>query len=251
MSNKVALITGGGTGIGKGIAIELAKDGCDIAFSYMSSVEKVEMVRKEIEGLGRKVLAIKADLSKVSGVNEMFDEFEKHFPRLDLFVNNAGVTQKSAFLETSEEIFDSMCNLDYKGAFFCMQRAAKYMIKTNIPGSMVVISSNNAKAHFADVSVYGSAKAAVTKLAEHVAIELAKYKIRVNTIAPGWTETGAARLDDKESTFYKVPLNNWTTPEEIADAVKYLANAKSVTGITITIDNGALLVSDKRERYGF
>ena len=251
MSRKTALITGGGTGIGKGIAVELAKDGYDIAFSFMSSIEQAKKVQNEIEALGRKTVAIQADLSKVSGVNKMFDEFEENFERLDLFVNNAGVTEKSPFLETTEAIFDSMCNLDYKGAFFGMQRAAKYMIKTGIQGSMVVISSNNAKAHFADVSVYGSAKAAVTKLSEHVAIELAKYKIRVNVIAPGWTETGAARLDDKESTFYKIPLNNWTTPEEIADAVKYLANAKSVTGITLVIDNGALLVSDKRERYGF
>lgn len=249
--NKAALITGGGTGIGKGIAIELAKDGYDVAFSFMSSEKKAEAVKKEIESLGCKALAIKADLSKVSGVNKLFDTFEKEFTRLDLFVNNAGVTEKSEFLETTEEIFDSMCNLDYKGAFFCMQRAAKYMIKKEIQGNMIVISSNNAKAHFADVSVYGSAKAAVTKLAEHVAIELAKYKIRVNTIAPGWTETGSARLDDKESTFYKIPLNNWTTPEEIANAVKYLAGAKSVTGVTLVIDNGALLVSDKRERYGF
>ena len=118
---------------------------------------------------------------------------------------------------------------------------------------MVVISSNNYKAHFADVSVYGSLKAGLTKMAEHIAIELAQYKIRVNTIAPGWTDTGASRLDEKESTFYKIPLQKWTTSDEIADAVIYLASqsAISITGATLVIDNGALLVSDKRERYGF
>lgn len=251
MSNKVALVTGGASGIGKGIATELAKYGYDIAFSFLSSKENADNVKAEIEKAGRKAVAIKADLSTVSGVNKLFDEFEKEYSKLDLFVNNAGLTEKSPFLETTEEIFDSMCNLDYKGAFFCMQRAAKYMIKTETQGSMVVISSNNAIAHFADVSVYGSTKAAVTKLAEHIAIELAKYKIRVNTIAPGWTDTGAARLDNKEDTYYKIPLHNWTTPEEIAEAVLYLASAKSVTGTTLVIDNGALLVSDKRERYGF
>lgn len=94
---------------------------------------------------------------------------------------------------------------------------------------------------------------AAVKMAEHAAIELAKYGIRVNTIAPGWTDTGAVRLDKKEDTYYKVPLQKWVSPEEIAKAVEYLSSdaASSITGITLTIDNGALLVSDKRERYGF
>jgi NAD(P)-dependent dehydrogenase (short-subunit alcohol dehydrogenase family) len=89
-----------------------------------------------------------------------------------------------------------------------MQAAAKFMVDTDTNGSIVVISSNNAIAHFAGVSVYGSAKAALNKLSEHVAIELAKYGIRVNTISPGWTDTGAARLDAKQDTYYKIPLKN-------------------------------------------
>ena len=103
------------------------------------------------------------------------------------------------------------------------------------------------------MSVYGSAKTAASKLAEHMAIELAQYNIRVNTIAPGWTDTGASRLDDKESTYYKVPLQKWVDVKEISETVLYLDSdaAKSITGATIVMDNGALLVSDKREKYGF
>lgn len=133
-----------------------------------------------------------------------------------------------------------------------MQAAARFMVETKTKGSIVVISSNNAIAHFADVSVYGSAKAALIKLAEHAAIELAKYGIRVNTVSPGWTDTGAARLDAKQDTYYKIPLKQWTTPEEIADAVLYLSSgsAVSITGANLVIDNGALLLSDKGENYG-
>lgn len=250
---KTAFVTGGGTGIGKGIAVSLAKSGYDVAISYRGSEEGANDTLERIRHFGRKAAAIRADVSKKSDIDNMFSEFANHFERLDLFVNNAGITLKSSFIETSEEIFDTVCSVDFKGAFFCMQNAAKFMIDKNIKGSIVLISSNNAKAHFADVSVYGSVKAAAQKMAEHAAIELAKYGIRVNTVAPGWTDTGASRLDDKESTYYKIPLKKWTSVNEVADAVKYLAShsARSITGVTLTVDNGALLVSDKRERYGY
>ena len=250
---KTAFVTGGGTGIGKGIAVSLAKSGYDVAISYRGSEEGANDTLERIRHFGRKAAAIRADVSKKSDIDNMFSEFANHFERLDLFVNNAGITLKSSFIETSEEIFDTVCSVDFKGAFFCMQNAAKFMIDKNIKGSIVLISSNNAKAHFADVSVYGSVKAAAQKMAEHAAIELAKYGIRVNTVAPGWTDTGSSRLDDKESTYYKIPLKKWASVDEVADAVKYLAShsARSITGVTLTVDNGALLVSDKRERYGY
>ena len=252
--NPVAIVTGAGTGIGKGIAYVLASAGYDVAVHCNGSTEGAEQVCSAIQrDFGRKTQVIRADLSRYDGVQSLFDEFLTQFDRLDLFVNNAGVTKKSPFLETPEEMFDLMVNVDYKGAYFCMQRAASIMAERGIRGSMVLISSNNARAHFADVSVYGSVKAAIQKAAEHMAIELAKYGIRVNTIAPGWTDTGSSRLDDKESTFYKVPMQRWTTPEEVGRAVLYLASedAASITGDTLVIDGGALLVSDKCERYGF
>lgn len=250
--NKVALVTGAGTGIGRVIAVKLAQNGYDVALHYNGSADGAETALKEILNTGRKAVAIRADFSKVSEINKLFSEFSKYFSRLDLFVNNSGITKKSAFLETDEETFDLMCDVNLKGSYFCMQNAAKLMVDKNIAGNMVVISSNNYKAHFADVSVYGSLKAGLTKLSEHIALELAKYNIRVNTIAPGWTDTGAARLDEKESTFYKIPLKKWAEPEEIADTVLFLASsaAKSITGATIVLDNGALLLSDKAEKYG-
>ena len=253
IERKVAFVTGGASGIGKIIALTFAQNGYDVAFSYLGSENTAKEVKSQIEKENRKAFAIKADLSKYSDIIKMFSEFKKHFNRLDVFINNAGITEKSAFLETTEEQFDKMCDVDFKGAYFCTQNAAKIMIDNNIEGSIIMISSNNAYAHFADVSVYGSVKAAMTKMAEHIAIELAKYKIRVNTIAPGWTDTGATRLGNKEETYYKIPLCKWVEPEEIAETALYLSSpsAQSITGATIVMDNGALLVSDKRERYGF
>lgn len=250
---KVAFVTGGTSGIGKTIAFAFAQKGYDVAFSYFGSENIAKEVKSQIEKENRKVFAIKADLSKYSDIIKMFSEFKKHFNRLDVFINNAGITEKSAFLETTEDQFDKMCDVDFKGAYFCTQNAAKIMIDNNIEGNIIMISSNNAYAHFADVSVYGSVKAAMTKMAEHIAIELAKYKIRVNTIAPGWTDTGATRLGNKEETYYKIPLCKWVETEEIAETALYLSSpsAQSITGATIVMDNGALLVSDKRERYGF
>ena len=250
---KVAFITGGASGIGKAITLELAKQGYDIAISYCGSEKKAQELVRDIEGNYGRAVAIKADVSKYSDIINLFNEFEMHYDKLNVFVNNAGITEKAAFLETTEELFDKVCDVDFKGAYFCIQQAAKIMVKNQTEGNIVLISSNNAYAHFADVSVYGAVKTAATKMAEHAAVELAKYKIRVNIIAPGWTDTGASRLGEKEDTYYKIPLCKWVEPSEIAQIVVYLSSqaACSITGTTIVMDNGALLLSDKRERYGF
>lgn len=115
-----------------------------------------------------------------------------------------------------------------------------------------MISSNNDRAHFANASAYGVIKAGLSKLAEHAAIELASYGIRVNVIAPGWTDTGEARMVQKEDTFYKIPLKRWCTPKEIGQAVLFLCSdmAHSITGTRLVMDGGALLLSDKPEKYG-
>ena len=252
-NNKIVLVTGGGTGIGSGIAIRFAKAGYDVAISYCGSAQGAAKTVESVEKCGQSGFAIKADVSKIDDIHRMFDEGISHFGRLDVFVNNAGITEKADFLSTTPELFDKICAVDYRGAFFCMQRAAKVMADMNIRGSIILISSNNSTAHFADVPVYASAKVAAEKMSRHAAIELAKYGIRVNAIAPGWTDTGAARLDAIEETFYKIPLKKWATVEEIGDTAVFLSSdaAASITGTTILVDNGACLVSDRRERYGY
>lgn len=250
---KTVFITGGGTGIGSGIAVEFAKAGYDVAISYCGSADGAAKTVDKIEKFGQKGISIKADVGKIDDIHHMFDEVISKFGRLDVFVNNAGITEKADFLNTTPEMFDKICAVDYRGAFFCIQKAAQMMVDHKTRGSIVLISSNNAIAHFADVAAYASAKAAAGKMAQHAAIELAQYGIRVNVIAPGWTDTGADRLDRKEETYYKIPLKKWTTVEEIGKIAQFLASdgASSITGATIVADNGAWLVSDRREKYGF
>ena len=130
--------------------------------------------------------------------------------------------------------------------------AKQYFVRHNIRGSIVVISSNNDRAHFANASAYGAVKAALTKTAEHAAVELAAYGIRVNVIAPGWTDTGEARMGKMEDTYYKIPLKRWCKTDEIGKAAVFLSSeaAASITGCRLVMDGGALLLSDKGEKYG-
>ncbi len=249
----IALVTGAGTGIGKAIALKLGESGYDVAVHYNSSTQGADEICALIRKNGQRAISIKADLSDTSSIAGMFDIVEKELGAVDLLVNNAGITKTAPFLETDENLFDLIYSVDVKAAYFASQCACKQMIKHGKKGSIVAISSNHSKTHFANVSVYGTMKAALNKMMEHIAIEMAKYGIRANTIAPGWVDTGASRLDEKETTYYKIPLKKWATVEEIADTVLFLASdsAASITGATLTVDNGASLMCDKGEKYGF
>ena len=250
---KRALVTGAGMGIGRGIALALAGAGYDVGVHYRSSGAGAEEVCGEIRGMGRRAQIYRADLTDLAQIEALFSAYKADFGAPDVFVNNAGVTKKAPFLETTPELFDEVCGADFRGAFFCMQSAARLMAEDGIRGCIVLIASNNAEAHFANASVYGSVKSAAVKLAEHAALELAPMGIRVNAVSPGWTDTGAARLGRREDTYYKIPLRRWTTPEEIGRTVLFLCSdaAASITGANLVVDGGALLQSDKPSAYGF
>ena len=250
--HKNALVTGAGTGIGRAIALELAKAGYDVAIHCNGSREGAESAAAEIRAMGRRAEVYQADLSDLTAIDAMFDAFSKDFARLDLFVNNAGITLLAPFLEMTPEAFDKNFAVDFRAPYFCMQRASKIMAGQG-GGNIVAIASNNAYCQFARASAYGSLKTGLVKMVKHVALEMSKYGIRCNSIAPGWTDTGAARLDEKETTFYKIPLRRWVQPEEVGQVVLFLDSpaAASITGTCIVMDGGARLLSDKGEKYGF
>ena len=247
---KTALITGAGMGIGRAIALELAKEGYDIAIHYGSSADSALAAAKEAEGYGVRAAVIQADLTSKAGVDRLFEKFSDEFDHLDLLVNNAGVTKTADFPDLPESDLDLMTDLDLKGSYYCVAAAFELM-KAN-GGSIVVISSNNAHMNTPRAAAYAAVKAGLSHLARHAAVELAKYKVRVNTISPGWTDTKSPRLAPKESTYYKIPLKRWVEPSEIGRTVIFLDSpaAASITGAEIVMDGGASLMSDLPEKYG-
>ena len=248
---KTALVTGAGSGIGRGIALELAAAGYDVAVHCCGSVSGAAETAERIRATGVQCEVIRADLSSAEGVDTLFDAFSARFGRLDLFVANAGVTKTGSILSFDSADFDLIASVDLKGTYFCIQRAAAIM-KPQGGGSIVVISSNNAHMNTPNASAYASVKAGLSHLARHAAVELAHAKIRVNTISPGWTDTGSPRMPAPETTYYKIPLKRWVRPSEIGKAVLFLDSpfAASITGAEIVMDGGASLMSDLPERYG-
>ena len=249
---KTALVTGAGVGIGKGIALEMARAGYDVAVHCNSNRENAEKVCADIREMGRKALLIQADLSKMDGIKSIFEKTLSEFEKIDVYVNNAGITKTCPLEDMTEDIFDQLCAVDFKSAYFGVQQAANSMAKLGIKGSIVIISSANAKQQSPNASCYGSFKTALSKFGRHAAIEYAKYGIRVNVIEPGWTDTGEARLPNKEETYYRIPLKRWCTPEEIGHAVLFFCSewARSITGANLAIDSGICVQSDKPEKYG-
>lgn len=252
MERKKAIVSGAGTGIGQGVAIELGKAGYDVVVHYNASKEGAEETVRMIREAGGNACAIAADLTKASEVHRLFQEGTEFLGGLDLYVNNSGVTKKVYLEDTTEEQLDFMVNIDFKSAYLCVQAAAKQMIARNTPGNIVIITSNNAFQTRPMLAMYGSMKAALVKLGMHAAVEFAKYHIRVNTIAPGWTETPRTLQCDVESIVKEIPLKRWVKPEEIGRIVLFYASdaAASITGNCIVVDGGATLVDDKLENYG-
>lgn len=250
---KTALVTGAGMGIGRAVALTLAQAGYDVAVHCNGSVERAQRVKQDILAMGRRCEIIRADLSHPQEIEGLFERHEALFGRLDVLVANAGLTVKGRFEEMQAEEIDRVFSVNFRGTYLCIQKAAALMKKCGARGSIVVISSNHYRMHHPLCSVYASLKAGLNKMAEHAALEYGKYGIRVNIIAPGWTDTGEARLGAKEPTYYHIPLRRWCRPEEIGQAALFLSGpwAGSITGTVLTMDGGASLMSDSLEKYGY
>lgn len=252
MERKKAIVTGAGTGIGQGVALALGEAGYDVVVHYHSSAQGALEVCGQIRRAGGEAWPIQADLSTKAGVDSLFAQALEKLGGLDLLVNNSGVTRKSDFLETTEAFFDDMVSIDLKSAYFCVQAAAKAMESRGTRGSIVIITSNNGIQQRPDLSVYGTLKAGLIKLTRHAAMELAKYGIRVNCIAPGWTATARTLAIDESTTYGTIPLKRWCRSEEIGHMVLFLSSewAGSITGNCLIADGGACLQCDAPELYG-
>ena len=247
MERKVALVTGSSKGIGRGIAICLARAGYDVGINYNSDLEGAEFTAGKVRELGGKAIVLKGNIKNLYEIQTLFEGFFKEFDHIDLMVNNAGITRGMPFLETTPELWEEVINTDFRGTYFCGQAAARKMVEKGTRGVIVNITSNHVTGCFSPFSVYSAAKAALDRLTRSMALELAEYGIRVVSIAPGCTDlewfVGDIRENYVNRVAPRIPLKRFASTEEIGEAVVFLASEKAgfITGTSLTIDGGALL----------
>jgi NAD(P)-dependent dehydrogenase (short-subunit alcohol dehydrogenase family) len=241
--NKTALITGASRGIGKATAFELAEAGYDLGINFCRHREEAEEVARTVRKKKRRVLVLQADVGRKADIDRMFDEFFSEFDHIDLMVNNAGVSIFSPLLQVSEELWDKVTDVDWKGTFFCTQRAALDMVESGRSGVIINISSNQKDGCWPTASVYGPTKAAVAKFTRHAAFELARFGIRVVAIAPGYTDVGWPEEDPVHEARERIPMKRFATPAEVARVIRRLVSDEFayMTGTCLDIDGGALL----------
>jgi len=242
MTTKIALVTGGSRGIGKEIALSLAKAGYEIALTFNSNKEMAEEVKKEIEKIGQRALIVKADVSLKEDVENMISLIEKELGSIDILVNNAGITKDNLLIRMSEEDWDDVIRVNLKSAFLTTKAISRSMMKKRY-GKIINLSSVVGIMGNAGQANYAASKAGIIGLTKSSAKELGSRGIRVNAIAPGFVSTDMTNaLSDqvKESMKKAIPLGYFASPKEISDLVVFLASEKSdyITGQVIEIDGG-------------
>lgn len=241
----VALVTGASRGIGRACAIRLAECGYDVAVNYNSNEAKAAEVVAEIEKLGRKAAAFKADTADLKAVQNMFREIQKQFGQLDVLVNNAGVVDDAYLLMINEESLSRSLDINIKGYFHCAQQAALKMMSKK-SGKIINISSVSSVLAVEGQGVYSATKGAVNSMTATLAKELAPRGIRVNAVAPGFiaTEMMDAIPEEKKQEYLKaIPLNKFGSAEDVANTVAALCSDAFgyMTGQVIVLDGGLSL----------
>lgn len=242
LENKVALVTGASKGVGKGIALELARCGADVAVNYLSDAAGAERTAEEIRALGRRALPVRADVSSSAQVEEMLNQVQAAFGRLDILVNNAGIQTWKPLLELTEEEWDRVLDVNLKGCFLCTQRAAKAM-KDAGGGVIVNIGSGCNKWPFPNLVNYTASKGGIEQFTKVAAVELGPYGIRVNCVAPGAIEIERTKQEagDYAGTWSRLtPLGRIGLPSDVGAAVAFLCEdrAEFITGQTLWVDGG-------------
>lgn len=238
---KVALITGASRGIGKACAIELAKAGYDIAVNYAGNVEAANKTIEELKALGVDAQAFKFDVSNQEEAAKGIDEVIAKFTRIDVLVNNAGITRDGLFMRMSAENWDAVINTNLSSAFYVSQPVVKIMMKQR-SGSIVNMSSVVGVSGNAGQANYSAAKAGLIGLTKTLAKELGSRGIRVNAVAPGFINTDMTKDLDTSKFLDFIPLKRLGEVEDIAKTVKFLAaDSDYITGQVIEVDGGLII----------
>lgn len=240
-----ALVTGASRGIGREIALELARQGANVAVNYVGNEAKARETVEEIEKMGRKAFAVKADVSSADEVSEMVKKTIAEFGRLDILVNNAGITKDNLLMRMKEEEWDAVIDTNLKGVFLCTKAVTRQMMKQR-KGRIINIASIVGVSGNAGQANYVAAKAGVIGLTKTTARELASRGITVNAVAPGFISTDMTdQLSEeiKAGMLKQIPLGRFGEPGDVAKMVAFLASddADYITGQTIHIDGGMVM----------
>ncbi len=244
LEGKKAIVTGGSRGIGRAIALLYAKEGADILVNYHSNDAAAQDTVAEIEKLGRKGIAVAADVADYTSAQNMVDECVKQLGGVDIVVNNAGVSRPSMLLKMKEEDWDAIINIHLKAAFNTTQAAGRYMKEKKYGKIINVISTAGIYGTIGQIN-YASAKAGIIGFSKSAARELGRYGINVNVICPGITKTemtGKLQTDEKLKKIYegRIQLGRFAEPEEVAPAFVFLASddASYITAQVLGVDGG-------------
>lgn len=247
LEDRVALVTGGGRGIGRSISLSLAARGANVVVSYLRRREPAEQTCRLLEEHAVKAVAVKANAGDIAQVDALFDAIDETFGRLDVFVSNAATGVIAPLDELDEGAWAWTMNANARALFLGAKRAIGLM---KDGGSIVALSSQGATRVLPDYSIVGVSKAAIESLSRYLAVELAGRGVRVNVVSPGVVETDALRhfagRDELvREAVERTPVHRLTTPEDVADAVDFLTSARAsmITGHVLVIDGGASLVA--------
>jgi glucose 1-dehydrogenase len=247
LADKVAIVTGGDTGIGKAISLAMAGAGARVMIDYVGDEAPANAVVEQIENFGGTAAAFSADVSKPDDVDALVAQTARHFGGLDILVNNAGIEQKHPFLDVPFELYEKTIAINLTGVWLCSQRAAKQMVKQKRGGRIVNISSVHEDLTMPTNAAYCASKGGVRMLMRTIALELAPYGITVNDVCPGAVDTpmdAALKHDAPEyqALLAEIPLHRMAKPEEIADLCIFLASeaAAYITASSYVIDGGMM-----------
>ncbi len=246
LEGKRALVTGGSRGIGRAIAVGLAREGADVAVNYRTSRDAADSAVREIEQSGRRAAAVPGSTSIRSDVQRFVAEAHDFLGGLDILVNNAGILKRTPFLEIGEEEWDAILDVNLKGYFLVGQEAARRMAGAGTRGAIVNVSSAGQAVAGPNLAHYCVSKAGVEMLTKEMALELAPHNIRVNAVAPGLIETDINRADIAQAAFRegrlaRIPLGLIGAPDDVVGAVVFLASnkeARLMTGASVFVDGG-------------
>lgn len=242
LKNKIALITGAGRGIGRAIAIALAKEGAEVVINYNGSEERAKEVKQTIEENGGKASIYKCNVSDFVACEAMIKDIVKEYGHLDILVNNAGITKDGLIMKMKEEDFDSVLNVNLKGTFNTIRHSARQMLKQR-SGKIINISSVSGILGNVGQANYAASKAGAIGLTKTMARELGSRGITVNAIAPGFVDTEMTEVlseEIRENACKQIILGRFGKPEDIANTAVFLASDKAdyITGQVISVDGG-------------